>query len=179
MGGGSIPHGSTMASAPTLRHMLGCKLGTGLFSGTQRCWGWGAHPYIWAGLDVPPPPTAAPTPGWLPGPQIWGCSPLPVTFRPHVPVVLSVHPQGGPGLRSWCLAPCWGGASCPHGPPQLHLPLQLQVLALPPSATPAQGMGLLWLVLVALPGSGCSWKSLWEQGMLGWAALGWGGVSCS
>lgn len=179
MGGGSIPHGSTMASAPTLRHMLGCKLGTGLFSGTQRCWGWGAHPYIWAGLDVPPPPTAAPTPGWLPGPQIWGCSPLPVTFRPHVPVVLSVHPQGGPGLRSWCLAPCWGGASCPHGPPQLHLPLQLQVLALPPSATPAQGMGLLWLVLVAPPGSGCSWKSLWEQGMLGWAALGWGGVSCS
>lgn len=96
---------------------VGVQTGHGFIQWHTEMLGVGGTPLHLGWAGCPPPPTAAPTPGWLPGPQIWGCSPLPVTFRPHVPVVLSVHPQGGPGLRSWCLAPCWGGGFLSPWPP--------------------------------------------------------------
>lgn len=118
------------------------------------------------------PPHCCPHPGV---PEL-GLPLSPVTSHPRVPVLLSLHPLGGLGLRNWCPAPCWRGAPHPHvhAPPQLHLPWQPQVLALPPKATLAQGMGLLQLVPAAPPGSGCSWKSLWEQGNTVVGSVGWG-----
>lgn len=87
---------------------------------------------------------------------------LPVTSHPRVPMPLSPHPTG----RNSSLDPSGGAESHPQVPPRLHPPRWIPA----PSPISTPGTGILRPV-PAPAASGCSWRSLREQGM-GWAAPG-------